>query len=151
MTDAPQRVALADEAALAAFARDAAARLAPGSLLVLSGPLGAGKTSFVRHLAAALGSQAEVTSPTYALVHEYPTPAGTLVHVDAYRLQGEAALAALGLDEARAYARLTVVEWGEALLAQDASALHLALDRAGPAGTPRHGATWLRPPPDRGA
>lgn len=149
MSSRAERIPLADEAALAAFAREAATMLAPGALLVLSGPLGAGKTSFVRHLASALGSDAEVTSPTYTLVHEYPTPVGTLVHVDAYRLQGDTALQALGLDEARERARLTVVEWGEALLAEDPTALHLALDRAGAAGTPRHGATWLRPPPAR--
>ena len=149
MTSPAERIALANEAALARFAREAATMLAPGALLVLSGPLGAGKTSFVRHLARALGSDAEVTSPTYTLVHEYPTPEGTLVHVDAYRLQDEAALQALGLDEVRERARLTVVEWGEALLAEDPTALHLALDRAGPAGTPRHGATWLRPPAAR--
>jgi hypothetical protein len=42
-----------------------------------------------------------------------------------------------------------VVEWGEALLEDDPTALHLALDRAGPEGAARHGATWLRPPPAR--
>lgn len=146
MTSVRQRIALPDEAALAAFARDVARRLPAGALLVLTGPLGAGKTSFVRCLAAAMGSEAVVTSPTYALVHEYPSPSGTLVHVDAYRLADGVALHALGLDEIRERARLTVVEWGEALLADDPTALHLALDRSGPAGSARHGATWLRPP-----
>lgn len=147
MTTAPERIALPDETALASFAYDLAPRLPLGALLVLTGPLGAGKTSFVRHLAAALGSEAAVTSPTYALVHEYPSPSGTLVHVDAYRLPDASALHALGLDEIRDRARLTVVEWGEPLLAGDPTAFHLALDRAGPQGTARHGATWLRPPP----
>ena len=146
MSTARERIALPDEVALAAFARDVALRLPPGSLLVLTGPLGAGKTSFVRHLAAAMGSDAAVTSPTYALVHEYPSPVGTLVHVDAYRLADAAALHALGLDDARERAHLTVVEWGEPLL-DDPTALHLALDRAGPNGGALHGATWLRPPP----
>ncbi len=149
MSSERERIALPDEAALAAFAHDVALRLPPGSLLVLTGPLGAGKTSFVRHLAAAMGSEAAVTSPTYALVHEYPSPTGTLVHVDAYRLAGSAALHALGLDETRERALLTVVEWGEPLLADDPTALHLALDRAGQHGTALHGATWLRPPPAR--
>lgn len=147
MTTGGERIALPDEAALASFACDVASRLPPTSLLVLTGPLGAGKTSFVRHLAAALGSEAAVTSPTYALVHEYPSPSGTLVHVDAYRLADAAALRMLGLDEIRERARVTVVEWGEPLLDADPTALHLALDRAGPQGDARHGATWLRPPP----
>lgn len=126
-----RRLALPDEQALAALAQRLAAALPTGALLVLTGPLGAGKTTFVRHLARALGSEAVVTSPTYALVHEYPTPEGTLVHVDAYRLPDAAALVALGLDELRDRARLMVVEWGEVLLGRDADAYHLELDRAG--------------------
>ncbi len=140
------RLPLPDDDASAALARATVAALPAGALLVLTGPLGAGKTTFVRHLARALGSPAEVTSPTYALVHEYPTPAGTLVHVDAYRLRGAAALRALGLDEQRERARLTVVEWGEALLADEPEAYHLALDRAGDPDVALHGATWRRSP-----
>lgn len=147
MTDLGRRIALPDEAALAALADWAAAQLPSGTLLLLSGPLGAGKTSFVRHLAAALGSDADVTSPTYALIHEYPTPRGTLVHVDAYRLGDGAAVRALGLEELRANAHLSVVEWGEVLLdaADDLGEplVHLELDRAGPAPAV-HGATWRR-------
>lgn len=156
-----RRLALPDEQALAALARRIAAALPTGALLLLTGPLGAGKTTFVKHLALALGSEAPVTSPTYALVHEYPTPQGTLVHVDAYRLPDAAALVALGLDELRERARLTVVEWGEVLLERETDAYHLELDRAGwsDAGargaggddaTARdaglHGATWLGRP-----
>ena len=141
-----ERVALPDERAVAALARAAADALPAGSLLVLSGPLGAGKTTFVRHLARALGSAAEVTSPTYELVHEYPTPAGTLIHVDAYRLERAAALRALGLDELRERARLTVVEWGESLLDEEPEAFHLSLDRAGDPDVALYGATWRRPP-----
>jgi len=146
-----RRLALSDEQALAALARRIAEALPAGALLVLTGPLGAGKTTFVKFLALALGSEAPVTSPTYALVHEYPTPQGTLVHVDAYRLPDAAALVALGLDELRDRARLTVVEWGEVLLARETDAYQLALDRAGgddadasEAGL--HGATWLGQP-----
>ncbi len=143
---APERLALPDEGASASLASATAAALPAGALLVLTGPLGAGKTTFVRPLARALGSQADVTSPSYALVHEYPTPAGTLVHVDAYRLPGAAALQALGLDELCQRARLTVVEWGDALLEERPEAYHLALDRAGDPAVALHGATWRRPP-----
>lgn len=146
MIQAHERVALPDEGATAVLASETAAALPAGALLVLTGPLGAGKTTFVRYLARALGSQADVTSPSYTLVHEYPTPAGTLAHVDAYRLPEAAALEALGLDELCQRARLTVVEWGEALLEEHPEAYHLALDRAGDPDASLHGATWRRPP-----
>jgi len=148
VTTTAARLALRDEAAVAVLATSVVDALAPGTLLVLSGPLGAGKTTFVRALAAALGSDAEVTSPTYALVHVYPTPRGALVHVDAYRLPDVAALEALGFDELRSDAYLTVVEWGSALLDGSAAepTAHLELDRAGVAPDAVHGATWRKAP-----
>ena len=99
----------------------------PGALLVLAGPLGAGKTTLVQALARALGSGAQVSSPTYTLVHEYPTPAGVLVHVDAYRLGDADALFELGLDDYLDRARLTAVEWGEGLLGTFPDALVVRL------------------------
>ena len=98
-----------------------------GSLLVLSGPLGAGKTALTQALGAALNSAAHVSSPTYTLVHEYPTPTGTLVHIDAYRLNSAAALLDLGLEDYLERARLVVVEWGDALLEVFPDALHVEL------------------------
>ncbi len=109
------------------LARRLVAAAPQGSLLVLSGPLGAGKTTLTQALGAALGSAAHVSSPTYTLVHEYPTPTGTLVHVDAYRLDSAAALLDLGLEDYLARARLVVVEWGEALLELFPEALHVEL------------------------
>jgi tRNA threonylcarbamoyladenosine biosynthesis protein TsaE len=140
---AATRTPLPDETATAALAIETAQRLPDGAMLVLSGPLGAGKTTFVRYLAQALGSEALVTSPTFTLVHEYPTPSGPLVHVDLYRLGADAALTRLGLDEYLARARAVVVEWGDALLASYPEAYHLELDREGG----EHGATWRTAPP----
>jgi len=65
------------------------------------------------------------------LVHEYPTPHGVLVHIDAYRLPDAAALEQLGLDETLERARLVVVEWGTGLLARHPEALWLELERHG--------------------
>lgn len=115
------------------LARRLLKRTPGGSLVVLSGPLGAGKTTFTRFLAEALGSDAAVTSPTYTLVHEYPTPEGVLVHIDAYRLPDAAALEELGLEETLERARLVVVEWGTGLLPLHPDALWLEIDRRGDA------------------
>jgi tRNA threonylcarbamoyladenosine biosynthesis protein TsaE len=105
---------LADTRALAGLL---VSRLPPGSLLVLSGELGAGKTTLTQLLGEALESEAAVSSPSYTLVHEYPTPEGPLVHIDAYRLPSAETLLDMGFDDYLARARLVVVEWGEALLA----------------------------------
>jgi tRNA threonylcarbamoyladenosine biosynthesis protein TsaE len=107
--------------------------LPAGSLLLLSGPLGAGKTTLTQQLALALGSSATVSSPTYTLIHEYPTPLGLLVHIDAYRLPGAEALLELGLEDYLDRARLVVVEWGEALKNKfpEAVLLELAFSNTG--------------------
>jgi len=97
------------------LARSLLERLPEGSLLLLDGPLGSGKTSLVQALAEALGSDAAVSSPTYTLIHEYPTPEGTLVHIDAWRLPEAEQLVATGLDEYLDHARLVAVEWGGGL------------------------------------
>lgn len=98
-----------------AFAQSLVQRAAPGSLLLLLGPLGAGKTTLVQALGRALGSLAQMSSPTYTLIHEYPTPEGLLIHIDAYRLASAEALLELGLEDYLERARLVTVEWGEAL------------------------------------
>ncbi len=93
------------------------ARLRPGSILALSGPLGAGKTTFTQTLAAALGVQGPVKSPTFALMRTYPCahPAiRRLVHVDAYRLETEAEARVLNLEEELELpGTVVVIEWPE--------------------------------------
>jgi len=106
-------IRLADETATKRLAGWLAPRLPAGAVLLLQGPMGAGKTTFVCHLARALGFSGRVTSPTYTLMHTYPTPAGPLLHVDVYRLPEAEALHELGYEDAAAAARLTVIEWGE--------------------------------------
>jgi len=94
-----------------ALARD----LAAGSVLLLSGDLGAGKTAFVRGLAEGLGIDAgEVTSPTFTLVHEYRGGRLPLIHVDLYRLD-RADLDEIGLDQDLAATGVVAVEWAERL------------------------------------
>jgi tRNA threonylcarbamoyladenosine biosynthesis protein TsaE len=78
--------------------------------------MGAGKTFLVRAIARALGYRARVTSPTFALVHEYPTQRGMIAHVDLYRLRDPAQASALGLWELRSGGAVVIVEWGEKAL-----------------------------------
>lgn len=96
-----------------AFAEALARRLPDGALLLLNGPLGAGKTTLVQFLAKALGFTGEVTSPTYTLIHEYPTPQGLIVHIDAYRMADQEELYHLGLEDYLPEARLILIEWGK--------------------------------------
>ena len=87
-----------------------------GAVIVLIGPMGAGKTTLTKGIAMGLEFSGEVTSPTYTYIHQYPTPHGELVHIDAYRLEDARSLWRMGLAELLETARLTVIEWGEALI-----------------------------------
>ncbi len=92
-----------------------ATELAAGDLLVLDGPLGAGKTTLTRGLGAGLGIRGTVTSPTFVLARTHPSIVGgpALVHVDAYRLSDPMELDDLDIDYAHS---VVVVEWGAGML-----------------------------------
>jgi tRNA threonylcarbamoyladenosine biosynthesis protein TsaE len=108
----PERVTTS-EAETAALATEVAAGLARGSVLLLSGNLGAGKTAFVRGLAIGLGlDPEEVSSPTFTLVHEYRGGRLTLYHADLYRLE-RAATDELGLEEL--HSGVLAIEWPDRL------------------------------------
>ena len=104
--------------ALEDYAENLARSLEPGRVLILIGVMGAGKTTFTKGLARGLGFTGEVTSPTYTYIHEYPTPTGTLAHIDAYRLEPKSKLWQMGLDELLERSRLTVIEWGSEFVAE---------------------------------
>ena len=116
-----QEISLRGAAATARLARSLAGRLTGRELLLLEGDLGAGKTTFVRHLAEALGIEpAWVSSPSFTLVQRYPAGrAGFgLAHADLYRLPPGSDLEPLGLEDLLSGPDLVVVEWpaaGEAL------------------------------------
>lgn len=104
-----------------------ASTLRAGDLVVLTGDLGAGKTTFTQGLGAGLGVEGAVTSPTFVIAREHRSRAGgpELVHVDAYRLGGSAELDDLDLDTTLD-AAVTVVEWGEGM-AEDLSESRLQI------------------------
>jgi tRNA threonylcarbamoyladenosine biosynthesis protein TsaE len=102
-------------AALAPFLR-------PRDVVVLTGELGAGKTTFVQGVAAGLGATEHVASPTFTLVREYVSGRVPLAHVDLYRLDREQDVIDLALDELEDGERVLLVEWGDPvaeLLADD--------------------------------
>ncbi|GAA1815824.1 tRNA (adenosine(37)-N6)-threonylcarbamoyltransferase complex ATPase subunit type 1 TsaE [Planosporangium flavigriseum] len=123
-----------------AFGQRLAEILRPGDLVVLTGPLGAGKTVVVQGIGAGLGVRGEVTSPTFVIARVHrPDPARggrvPLVHVDAYRLGAvpdpRAEVDDLDLD-ATVDESVTVVEWGEGLVEQLVDAyLEVRIDRRG--------------------
>jgi len=109
------------EAAAARFAR----HVRRGDLVLLSGPLGAGKTTFVRGMARGMGASGDVMSPTFQLVRLYDEGPIALAHVDLFRVAGAGDLADLGLDELLDEGAV-VVEWGDRL--PDADAVRVALE-----------------------
>jgi len=143
-------VATADD--MRGLGRRLAVVLRAGDVVILSGPLGAGKTTLTQGIGAGLGVRGPVTSPTFVIARVHPPltparlaasgPAGrgpALVHADAYRLGSAAELDDLDLD-AETGRSVTVVEWGEGLaegLAEDR--LEIAIASAAGGGAPSDG------------
>lgn len=124
----------------------------PGDVILLVGGLGAGKTTFVQGLAAGLGWEGEVTSPTFTLCHAY---AGRLplIHADLWRIDTTSELLDLSFDEELEDGSVLVAEWGEAaegLFGQDALEITFVTPDVGGADEVRevafepHGDPWLR-------
>jgi tRNA threonylcarbamoyl adenosine modification protein YjeE len=114
----PITLELPSEAATAAFAERLAPRLETGDTLLLSGPIGAGKTHFARALIKArlraAGRDEDVPSPTFTLVQTYDDGRSEIWHADLYRLTAAADVVELGLDEAFQNA-IALVEWPDRL------------------------------------
>jgi tRNA threonylcarbamoyladenosine biosynthesis protein TsaE len=118
--------------------RRLAALLRPGDLVVLTGALGAGKTTLVQGIGQGLGVRGPVTSPTFVIARVHPSagPGPALVHADAYRLGSRAEVDDLDLD-ADLESSVTVVEWGEGLVEDLAqSHLEVTITVTGPSGPP---------------
>ena len=131
------------------LAESVAAVVRPGDVLGLDGDLGAGKTTFVRYLARALGVTTPVTSPTFTLANIYETGSTLVIHhIDAYRLEGDADAEDLALAELFDSGGIVVVEWAERLtLPPDRLDLHFEFPPE-PHTTP---ATTSKPSPAPGS
>ena len=124
-------ISLEDAEATDAFGRQLGAGLQAGDLVVLAGPLGAGKTTLTRGIGAGLGIRGPVTSPTFVLARTHPSEVGgpPLVHVDAYRLADTRELDDLDIDFEQS---VVVVEWGLGMLdGATESWLEIELERLG--------------------
>jgi tRNA threonylcarbamoyladenosine biosynthesis protein TsaE len=93
--------------------RDFAEGLRAGNVIALVGPLGAGKTQFVKGLVAGIGAPVAVTSPTFTLVHEYTGGRLPVYHFDFFRLEERQSVRRLGLDEYFFGEGISVVEWAD--------------------------------------
>jgi tRNA threonylcarbamoyladenosine biosynthesis protein TsaE len=114
-----EEIVVETAAAMQDLGRQLSGLLRPGDLIILTGPLGAGKTTLTQGIGAGLGVRGAVTSPTFVISRVHPGPI-PLVHVDAYRLGSALELDDLDLD-ADTDLSVTIVEWGEGLAEELAS------------------------------
>jgi tRNA threonylcarbamoyladenosine biosynthesis protein TsaE len=96
-----------------AIGRQVAENVGVGSVLALKGELGSGKTLFVKGVVAGLASSADVTSPTFTILHEYRGGRLPIYHFDLFRVENPQALARLGLDDYFFGDGITVIEWAD--------------------------------------
>jgi tRNA threonylcarbamoyladenosine biosynthesis protein TsaE len=114
--------------------RAAATFARPGSVIALVGGLGAGKTHWTKGFVAEIGSAADVTSPTFGLVHEYSGGRILVFHLDFYRLDSADELVALGWDEILEQNGVIIAEWGDKfpeLLPPETVWLHFTVEADG--------------------
>jgi tRNA threonylcarbamoyladenosine biosynthesis protein TsaE len=146
----PAELRIATDGDMRDLGRRLAALLRAGDLVILAGPLGAGKTTLVQGIGAGLGVRGPVTSPTFVIARVHPAVTGSgpaLVHADAYRLGSFGEVDDLDLDT-DAGSAVTVVEWGTGLaepLAEDRLEITIEPDQDGDVRTVRingHGARW---------
>jgi tRNA threonylcarbamoyladenosine biosynthesis protein TsaE len=146
----PAELRIATDGDMRDLGRRLAALLRAGDLVILAGPLGAGKTTLVQGIGAGLGVRGPVTSPTFVIARVHPAVIGSgpaLVHADAYRLGSFSEVDDLDLDT-DAGSAVTVVEWGTGLaepLAEDRLEITIEPDQDGDVRTVRingHGARW---------
>ena len=88
-------------------------RLEPGAVVALHGDLGTGKTTLAQAICRGYGTTDDVTSPTFALVHEYAAPRSPICHLDLYRLESPADLQNIGFDDIVSSGVLVLIEWPE--------------------------------------
>jgi tRNA threonylcarbamoyladenosine biosynthesis protein TsaE len=146
----PVELRIATDTAMRDLGRSLATLLRAGDLVILAGPLGAGKTTLVQGIGEGLGVRGPVTSPTFVIARVHPALAGSgpsLVHADAYRLASVGEVDDLDLDADMARA-VTVVEWGQGLaegLASDRLEVIIQPDAESEVRTvllSAHGARW---------
>lgn len=109
----PPAPGVSDEAALRTYGAALGASLRAPVVVALRGDLGAGKTSLAQAIARGAGVVEDVTSPTFALVHEYAASNARVFHIDLYRLRGPNELANIGWDEIVNGDAIVLIEWPE--------------------------------------
>ncbi len=96
---------------LSRFGEELGRALTAPAVLGFSGDLGTGKTTLIQAICRGLGARALATSPTYALVHHYEAPAGSVYHVDCYRLRHADEARDLGFDDMAREGAVVLIEW----------------------------------------
>ncbi|MCL5116023.1 MAG: tRNA (adenosine(37)-N6)-threonylcarbamoyltransferase complex ATPase subunit type 1 TsaE [Firmicutes bacterium] len=119
---------IADESGLWSWAARFAPLLAQGGVVLLKGPLGAGKTTAVKALVRSLGVRADVTSPTFDLLHVYDAPGLVIFHLDGYRISDPREWDVLDLPPPGDPGALILAEWGDDLRVQYPERVEISLE-----------------------